>query len=145
MGGDDNFGCSVSISGDYAIVGADEYSIKRGTARIYSRDGSSWTTEATLLASDGGTNDHFGTSVSISGDYAIVGAPDNSYPTGAAYVFKKEGSTWVQTDKLMPQGVEIGENDFGQTVSINGDYAIVGNLYQILVLVQFDRPHKMQF
>ena len=80
---EDHFGRSVSISGDYAIVGAsldDDYGSWTGSAYIFKWDGTSWIQQANwiqqakLLASDGAAGDYFGSSVSISGDYAHVGA-----------------------------------------------------------------------
>ncbi|MBN4066174.1 FG-GAP repeat protein, partial [Candidatus Amoebophilus asiaticus] len=80
----DEFGWSVSISGNYAIVGAhleDEdtsganYLSWAGSAYIVERDGSgNWNQVQKITASDRGADDKFGYSVSISGNYAIVGA-----------------------------------------------------------------------
>ena len=73
----DYFGNSVSISGDYAIVGAygeDNNGYSAGAAYIFHRSGTSWTEQAKITASDVQAYDYFGYSVSISGDYAIVGA-----------------------------------------------------------------------
>jgi len=74
----DFFGLSVSISGEYVIVGAaedDDIATGSGSAYIFHRGGLDWGDETKLTASDGATYDHFGASVSISGDYAVVGAP----------------------------------------------------------------------
>ena len=71
------FGRAVCISGDYAIIGAigdNEKGNDAGAAYIFKRDGKTWSEQAKLTASDGGEGDVFGTSVTISGDYAIVGA-----------------------------------------------------------------------
>ena len=71
-----SFGWSVSISGDYAIVGAycdGDNGFGSGSAYIFKRDGDSWTEQAKLLPSDGAKYNYFGNSVSISGDYIIVG------------------------------------------------------------------------
>ncbi|WP_317171672.1 FG-GAP repeat protein [Spirosoma profusum] len=81
----DQFGHSVSISGNYAIVGA--FRKNDNTAYVFIRSGENWVQQAKLTASDGASGEYFGTSVSISGDYAIVGAPDKNTNTGAAYVF----------------------------------------------------------
>jgi len=70
---------------------------------VFKRDGTVWTEEAKLLASDGAEYDHFGQSVSIDGDYAIIGAPwsdDNGEDSGSAYIFKRDGTNWIQEDKL---------------------------------------------
>ena len=78
----DEFGYSVSISGDYAVVGAfadDDNGSSSGSAYIFKRTGTSWTQEAKLLPSDGAAGDEFGLFVSISGDYAVVGARLDDY------------------------------------------------------------------
>ena len=50
---------SVSINGDYAIVGADMDDNNTGSAYIFRRDGSNWVEEQKLTASDGATDDYF--------------------------------------------------------------------------------------
>ncbi len=130
---EDYFGLSVSISGDYAIIGADEEDSaapagESGAAYIFYRSGTNWTQQAKITASDAHFNDYFGCSVSISGDYAIVGAYykeiDGSYP-GAAYIFYRSGTDWTQQAKITASDAQ--ESDlFGMSVSISGDYAIVG-------------------
>jgi phosphopantetheinyl transferase len=124
----DNFGTSVSISGDYAIVGAQNKSVGintlQGAAYIFYRTGNTWTQQAKLTAADGAANDNFGVSVSISGDYAIVGAHGKSGAQGAAYVFFRTGSTWAQQAKLTAADPVSGDV-FGKSVSISGDYVIV--------------------
>jgi len=75
---DDRFGCSSEINGYDAIVGAyfDDFSGKTnaGSAYVFTYGGASWTQQVKLTASDAQSNDEFGWSVSIDGDYAIVGA-----------------------------------------------------------------------
>ncbi|MDP8238924.1 MAG: FG-GAP repeat protein [Candidatus Hatepunaea meridiana] len=73
----DYFGESVSISGEYAVVGArgdDDGGSASGSAYIFVRDGADWTEQAKLTADDAAEGDGFGHSVSISGGYAVVGA-----------------------------------------------------------------------
>lgn len=122
---DDYFGLSVSISGDFGIVGVPGYNEKTGTAYVFKRSGTTWIQDAKLNASDAGMNDNFGYSVSISGDSAIVGAPNDNSLTGSAYVFTRTGTTWVQEAKLLASDGTPGDW-FGDSVSINGDAAIVG-------------------
>jgi hypothetical protein len=127
----DEFGYSVSVSGDYAIVGAqygDGNEVNSGSAYIFKREGTNWSEQAKLTASDGVSGHHFGNSVSISGDYAIVGAPyndDNGSQSGSAYIFKRDGTNWPQQDKLLAADGAVSDY-FGYSVSISGDYAIVG-------------------
>ncbi len=81
-----------------------------------------------LLATDGDTGDEYGTTVSIDGDYALVGAPfddDNGDASGAAYIYYNDGTGWVEQIKLIPADVEP-EARFGRAVSIDGDYAVIG-------------------
>lgn len=128
----DYFGGSVSISGDYAIVGAsgaEDYGIRSGAAYVFRRDGSTWIEEARLTASDGAAYDWFGSSVSISGDYALVGAyayhPGVFDGIGSAYLYKREGTNWIEVAKLTASdGHE--NNFFGYSVSLSGNHAIVG-------------------
>lgn len=127
----DHFGSSVSISGDYAIAGADwenEKGTYAGSAYIFKRNGKSWAQQAKLTADVGEAMDFFGESVSISGDYAIIGAhgdDDRGNYAGAAYIFKRDGETWTQQQKLTA-GDGAERDYFGMSVSISGDYAIVG-------------------
>jgi FG-GAP repeat len=76
-GAGDNFGTSVSISGDRIVVGApgegDPHN--KGKVYIFERSNGKWNAVATLVASDGEPNDQFGHSVATSGDRVIVGAP----------------------------------------------------------------------
>ena len=130
----DDFGCSVSISGDYALVSAqqdDDNGDQSGSAYIFHRSGSSWTQQAKLLASDAEEHDYFGHSVSISGDYALVSARydgDAGRYSGSAYIFEKPPGGWsnmTETAKLTASDA-AEEDQFGYSVSISGDYALVG-------------------
>jgi hypothetical protein len=126
----DEFGHSVSISGDYAIVGAYNKSSSTGDVYIYTRDASTgvWGSEQKIQTTDIQTGDRFGSSVSINGDYVIVGAPyedTGGAEAGAAYIFKRSGTTWLEKDKLTADNAAT-QDRFGSSVSINGDYTIVG-------------------
>jgi len=99
---EDHFGLSVTISGDVAIVGAygeDASGLSdAGSAYIFYWNGTSWNQQAKIVASDRAANDLFGYCVSISGNYAIVGAP-NENEAGAAYIFMRYGGNWTQQKK----------------------------------------------
>ncbi len=123
----DYFGDSVSVSGDYAVIGAyadDDNGKSSGSAYIFTRDGTVWNQQAKLNAGDGEAYDYFGESVSVSGDYAIVGAKRDDDFSGSAYIFKRDGTSWNQQAKLTGDASE--QAAFGQSVSISEDYAIVG-------------------
>jgi len=120
----DNFGLSVSISSDVAIVGApydDESGERSGSAYIFRFDGTNWMQEAGLLGNDTDANDQFGFSVSISDNVALVG----TYFAEAAYVFRFDGTSWNQEGKLLASDGMSGDH-FGIHVSISGDVAIIG-------------------
>ena len=90
----DNFGLSVSLDGETAVVGAsreDSNGGNAGAAYVFRRTGAMWTEESKLLASDGVQGDLFSDSVSISADRPIAGAiyrEDFGSRTGAAYLFE---------------------------------------------------------
>ncbi len=130
---DDEFGYSVAISGDYAIVAAYNYSGSSGAIYIFEREGGTWNEKQTFTAESGG--DYYGESVSISGNYAIVGAyfhdPGGVSNAGAAYIIERDaGGNWNQVQKLTADIPAVNEN-FGNSVSISGNYAIVGAFQNI--------------
>ena len=129
------FGRSVSISGDYIVAGIPrdrKHAIDAGSADIYKREGTNWVQQTNLTAVDAKRYDLFGSSVSISGDFVIVGVPGaDPIPTGygrdrygAAYIFKRDGIDWTQQAKLIPSD-SANNREFGTLVSIDGDYAVV--------------------
>ena len=132
--GSDNFGVSVSLSGDTALVGArldDDLGDASGSAYVFVRFGGVWTQQQKLTASDGIAADHFGQSVSLSGDTALVGALYwglLSDQTGSAYVFARSGGTWTQQQVLQPADGAGGDR-FGVSVSLYDDTALVGSYF----------------
>ena len=131
-GANDRFGCSAEINGNDAIVGAyfDDVSAQTnaGSAYVFTYSGATWTQQARLTASDAATDDEFGYSVSIDGDYAIVGAhkdDDNGAESGSAYIFYRSGTTWSQQAKIKPNDGAASDK-FGRSVDIDGDWVIVG-------------------
>lgn len=132
--GSDRFGQSVAIDGDTAIVGAshDEQpnGNEAGAAYVFTGSGGSWSEQAKLAAGDGIDLDHFGWSVDLDGDTALVGAKDalqsdRRSDAGAAYVFVRSGSTWSEQAELV--GSDTLEFDhLGRSVALDGDTALVG-------------------
>ncbi|MEO5914552.1 MAG: immunoglobulin domain-containing protein [Luteolibacter sp.] len=128
------FGKCVSISGDRVLVGepmGDTSSgYNAGTAFIFVRNGDNWTQEALLNGGNFGyAFQAFGTSVSISGDTALVGTPyddGNGSQSGAAYVFFRDNTGWHYQNRLLA-GDRSTKNYFGAAVAISGDYAVVGS------------------
>jgi MYXO-CTERM domain-containing protein len=132
----DVFGSSVSVSGSTAIIGAPGHQVgstpSAGAAYVFGQSGTTWTQQAEITASDAAAYDAFGSSVSLSGGTAIVGAPSAVSPgclspasAGAAYVFVQNGLIWVQQAKVTASAPAAGD-DFGASVSVSGGTAIVG-------------------
>lgn len=133
---EDSFGYSVAISGNYAIIGApledEELLNHAGAAYIFERDDSgNWVQVQKITASDRAPSDRFGGSVAISGNYAIIGASFEDDDTalthaGAAYIFERDVTgNWVEVQKIVASDRDVGA-EFGYTVAISGNYAIVG-------------------
>ncbi len=161
LGWGDTFGGSVAVSGDTAVVGAawessnatgvngnqsDNSMDAAGASYVFVRNGTSWTQEAYLKASNTGPGDLFGT-VALAGETIVVGAPseasratgvngdqsDDSAPmAGAAYVFLRNGTTWSQEAYLKASnagGIDIGGpygDQFGKAVSLSGNRVVIG-------------------
>jgi hypothetical protein len=128
----DGFGVSVAIHGETLVVGAAGFSAvgNKGTAYVYTRANSAWTLQQQLLSNDLDFNDQLGKAVGISGDTIILGAFGDAFGAnnsnqGSAYIFKRAGSTWTQTQKLF--AIDGSQADFfGVSVAVSGDYAIAG-------------------
>jgi len=125
----DEFGYSVTISGDYVIIGAPKVDhgvwTDSGSAYIFKRTGTNWNEEDIIKETNTALDDHFGASVSIDEDYAVVGVPGYGSDSGMAFVFKRSGTSWNQTDILWIS--ELDDDDqFGKSVSIDGAYIVVG-------------------
>ncbi len=127
----DRFGTSVAIDGDYAIVGAPVTNvnniIEAGAAYIFHFENGKWVEKQQLKAQTPGAGDWFGSSVAISGKYAIVGAdPASPSNSGMAHIFRLDQNGWILVKKLTPPAGQQSEN-FGYSVAISGDNAIIGS------------------
>jgi len=127
----DYFGYSVSISGSYAAIGAygnDDNGSSSGSAYIFYDNGSSWSQTTKLLAGDAAASDYFGYSVSISGNFVLVGSHlnDNTVSNGgAAYLFENNAGTWSQKTKFF-SSLSLSGAFFGKSVALNGNTAAIG-------------------
>lgn len=133
-----NFGTSVDISGNVAVIGArNEYfggASGKGAAYIFANtSGNTWTQQARLSPNDIEATDSFGSSVAISGNYVAVGSKlDDSAGTdaGATYIFcNTSGSNWVEQTKIMASNAELNDN-FGSSLDISGTTVLVGASYK---------------
>jgi hypothetical protein len=158
-GNNDRFGDAVAISGDTLVVGArsedsnatgvngdgdDNSADSAGAAYVFTRDGTTWSQQAYLKASNSEESDMFGEFVAIDGDTVVIGAvfedsnatgvdgiqTDNSLQnSGAAYVFNRVGESWSQQAYL--KASNTGYSDcFGSVVTISGDTLVVGAFHE---------------
>lgn len=133
------FGSTVSVSGPTAVIGAPfdgENGPMSGSAYVFVRDGETWTQQAKLLPLDGAEGDEFGGAVSVDGDTAVVGArrdDDRGGDTGSVYVFVRDGETWTQQAKLLPNDA-LPPLRFGQAVSVYADTAVIGSLGEVAAI-----------
>ncbi|HEX2871590.1 MAG TPA: FG-GAP repeat protein [Polyangiaceae bacterium] len=122
----DEFG-SLAMSGGTIVVGASNRSMGKGAAWVFVRTGTTWSSATALIPADNAV-DSYGSSVDISGDTVIVGAPSKTVGTaakqGAAYIWVRSGSDWsLQT---LPARAGAAANDaFGKSVAVSGNTAVV--------------------
>ncbi len=126
----DEFGNTVAVSGDTAIIGAPYKNSYRGAAYIFTCSGNPciWRQQQELIAADGARGDVFGYSVAVSGNTAIIGAiGKNSSLGGTAYVYRCSGipCTWTLQQKLIPSDGASGDV-FGTRVALSGTTAVIG-------------------
>jgi FG-GAP repeat len=154
-GSGDRFGLEVALSGDTLLVSAiaeasaatgingnqlDNSSPLSGAAYVFVRNGSTWSQQAYLKASNTGAGDQFGFAVAISGDSLVVGswfedsaatgvngnqADESASTSGAAYVFVRSGATWTQQAYLKASNTGT-QDSFGEAVGISGETVVVG-------------------
>ncbi len=142
------------MSGDTVVVGAisengsgtgvnpvpDEATHDAGAAYVYVRSETGWSQQAYPKPSNAGIDDFFGYSVAVSGDTVVVGAyredgngtgvnPTTDelagYAAGAAYVFVRSGTRWMQQAYLKASNTQVGD-EFGFSVATSGDTVVVG-------------------
>jgi hypothetical protein len=125
-----HFGESVAIDGHTIAIGAPIGPPPRhGSVRVFTRVAGVWTEQAELRASDAAPSDYFGSSVALSGDTIVVGAPGRGAQgagTGAAYVYKRIGTVWTQQAKLVMANGVAGDG-FGSKVALDGDAAVISS------------------
>jgi hypothetical protein len=129
------FGVSVSVSGNTTIVGEPERNNDEGAASVFVRSGTTWSEQTRLQASDRAENWAFGIGVAIDGDTALVGAYGADNLRGAAYVFVRAGTTWSEQAKLVASDGASGDG-FGASVSLDRDTAVIGTLTVAYVFVR---------
>ncbi|TGM61605.1 putative Ig domain-containing protein [Leptospira adleri] len=133
-------------------AGDDDTAVGAGAAYVFRRSGTTWALEAYLKPPNMEANDQFGCAVAISGDTIVVGARaedsgnsailhspfagltpagdnDTSLSAGAAYVYRRTGTSWALEAYLKAPNAEFGDQ-FGSSVSISGDRIAVGAILE---------------
>ena len=135
----ENFGFSVALDGDTAVVGAPNRGTfsgdpfgQAGAAYVFQRSGTKWTQQAILTEtpSGGGTGDFFGWSVAISGGTVLAGAigtaiPGHDVNSGAVFEYVRSGAAWPQVARFTGADTQSG-HAFGWDVALAGNTAVVG-------------------
>lgn len=126
------FGSSVALANGQLLIGAPSYRVggnswdPTGAVFVYAGSGSSWSESQRLLAS---SNTHsLGRSLAVSGNTLLAGLPDQGQ-AGAAVVFTAAAGSWSQQALLSPTGAISGDQ-FGRSVALDGDTALVGDPYE---------------
>ena len=128
---EDFFGYHVSLDGERIAVGAwgdDDKGTNSGSAYVFRWDGYQWIQEAKLTAADGAANDEFGVTLSLDSDRLVVAAQwddDKGTNSGSVYVFRWNGSTWIQEAKLIASD-GAAHDRFGWSVDLEGELIVVG-------------------
>lgn len=129
----DQFGYSVALSGDTALIGAPASLTTDGAAYVFVRNAASglWTEQAKLVSNDHKPGDQFGFTVALDGDTALIGAPysddGNKSAAGAAYVFVRDATSgsWTQQARLLAAD-STAQSNFGSQVALSENWAAIG-------------------
>ena len=127
----DNFGHSIALDGNYALISApgdDDNGTESGSAYLFDTTTGDFLQK--LIAPDGASDDNFGQSLALDGDYALIGSylddNDNGTDSGSAYLFDTTTGNFLQ--KLTAPDGAISES-FGYSVALDGNYALIGSYY----------------
>lgn len=129
--GNDQFGITAALGDGFAAVGTlNPGNASPGSVWVFDRPGGGWggTVLSTqrVQASDGVTGTRFGAAVAVQGTTLVAGADESGRGgRGAAYVFEREGGSFVQRAKLTAADGVSGDQ-FGSAVAIAGDRVAVG-------------------
>ncbi len=123
------FGWSAALGndGNTALIGGNYDEEHVGAAWVFTREGSSWSEQQTLIGADDGRHGVFGRGVALSenGKVALVGGSEGG--GGYVSVFGEEGSSWTEQQTLTA-GRKRGVTNFGGhlALSADGSTALVG-------------------
>lgn len=123
----DYLGTAVAVAGNTIVAGATRAG-NTGAAYVFEFDGASWSQSAKLVASDASPGMAFGCSVRLEGDTILVGAAgEYNSDAGAAYVFRRDGSGWIEDAKITASDGAVSDQ-FGHYVAMHQNTAIIAAL-----------------
>ncbi|MCX7553277.1 hypothetical protein OS175_05260 [Marinicella sp. S1101] len=99
-----------------------------GVVNVYQNDGVTWQLSQTLQPEDLYSHDEFGASISLSGDFLMVGTGQNNrnfFDSAGVYVYRYDGNEWVEFQKIVNPNDEL-EGIFGYPVVANDSMVLVG-------------------
>jgi len=127
----DGYAWSVAISstktGTYVAIGSNASNGQLNNVYVYQGNGVTWNLQATITDPGGDTPDRFGDALAISSTTLVVGAYCDTDNVGAAYIFHRSGSNWVQQAKIEDPAGNPGAN-YGNAVAVSGNTVLVGAL-----------------
>jgi hypothetical protein len=125
---DHRFGTSVSIRGDTAYIGSIDQ-LKGGGVYVFKRAASTWTLIQDFYSPLGKIGDWLGYSLAVDATTLVAGMPRKTLfqhgAAGGARIFELQGSTWLETQELIPKGYSAGEYA-GWSVALDGDTLVLG-------------------
>lgn len=123
----DDFGASLLVAGDVALVGAPGHAESSGLVHVFRRDGrGAWAAAGTLASPDSGTGQRFGIAMAQDGGTLLVGAPQQAGFTGAVYAYRLDASGAAAPQGKLASRLAVRGSGFGQAVAIHGSTAMVG-------------------
>lgn len=119
------FGNSLAFEPDQGrlVVGGVGRGNSQGAAYVFVTNGSIFTQEARLTASDGINFEDFGDAVATQGQTIVVGASNQNFGTGAVYVFEREAD-WVEHQKILAPDADQSDK-FGAAVALDGNTLVI--------------------
>jgi len=132
---DEYFGYDIDIDSSYIVVSApfsdSSNAVDTGSIYLYKKANNSDISKLiTLKPDDLKSNDNFGLSVAISGNYIVASSPyedTNQTDSGAVYIFKINSDTNITQIAKIKAPVPQDSAHFGSSVAIDSNYIVVGS------------------
>jgi hypothetical protein len=132
---EDWFGLAVALApdGNTALIGspADDVNahVDQGSAYVFTRSGTTWIQQTSLVAPDGDAGDSFGYAVALEGNTALIGAAfddvGSNVDQGSIYVFTRSGASWSLQQNFAAADGAAGDR-LGYAVALSGESALIG-------------------